>query len=310
MSGPDRTLIAVAPDSLPEMHAALVGAVEEAGARVVPIEEASALVFADPMAAAAFPDLIERGRQVEWVQLPYAGVETFAHHLDHQHVWTCGKGTYAPPVAEWIITALLTGFREIPRYVKASSWSTREGRNLLGSRLLVIGGGGVTKALLELLEPWGCHTTVVRRSDRPVAGASRTISTQGLADAVGDVDAVIVAVALTEETIGMVDASLLARMRPDAWLINVGRGKHVVTNDLVAALTESTIAGAVLDVTDPEPLPPDHALWSLDNCVITPHVGNTPEMGRPLIADRVRANVAHWIAGEPLIGLVDVDLGY
>ncbi len=310
MSGPDRTLIAVAPDTLPEMHTALVQAVEEAGATVAPIEEASALVFADPMAAAAFPELIERGAHVEWVQLPYAGVETFAHHLDRQHVWTCGKGTYAPPVAEWIITALLTGFREIPRYVRASSWSTREGRNLLGARLLIIGGGGVTEALLELLQPWGCHTTVVRRSDRPVAGANRTISTKDLADAVGEVDAVIVAVALTEETTGIVDSSLLARMRSDAWLINVGRGKHVVTDDLVAALAESTIAGAVLDVTDPEPLPDGHPLWALDNCVITPHVGNTPEMGRPLIADRVRTNVGYWIAGEPLVGLVDVDLGY
>ena len=88
------------------------------------------------------------------------------------------------------------------------------------------------------------------------------------------------------------------------------RGGHVVTDDLVTALREGVIAGAVLDVTDPEPLPDGHPLWELDNCVITPHVGNTPEMGLPLIADRVRVNVGRWIAGDKLIGPVDVGVGY
>ena len=307
---PDRTRIAVAPDTLPEMHAALVKAVEDGGGTVVPIESARALIFADPMAAAAFPDLIRRGPDVEWVQLPYAGVETFARHLDRDHLWTCGKGVYAPPVAEWIMTALLTAFRHIPGYVRASSWSRREGRNLLGAQLVVVGGGGVTEALLKLLEPWGCNVTVVRRTDRAVPGASCTIATDGLADAVADADAVVIALALTDETTGIVDADLLACMHPDTWLINVGRGKHVVTDDLVAALSDGSIAGAVLDVTEPEPLPDGHPLWAFDNCVITPHVGNTPEMGRPLIADRVRVNVSRWIAGDPLVGTVDVDLGY
>ena len=97
---------------------------------------------------------------------------------------------------------------------------------------------------------------------------------------------VIVALALTDETRNIVDAETLAAMRSDAWLCNVGRGSHVVTDDLVTALRGGVIAGAVLDVTDPEPLPDGHPLWELDNCVITPHVGNTPEMGLPLIADR------------------------
>ena len=99
-------------------------------------------------------------------------------------------------------------------------------------------------------------------------------------------------------------------MATHAWLINVGRGAHVVTDDLVAALREERIGGAALDVTDPEPLPPGHPLWSLPNCIITPHIANTPEMGLPLIAARVRENTARFLAGEPLIGLVDVRLGY
>ena len=309
-SVPERHLIAVEPSTRPAMHAVMVEAVEAAGGTVVPIEQASALIFADPAAADAFPNIIGAGPGVEWIQLPYAGIETFQHHLDHDHTWTCGKGVYAPPVAEWIMAALLTAFRDIPRYVRASSWPVQDGKNLLGAKLTVLGGGGITESFMELIGPWGCDVTVVRRSTDPVPGAARTLTTDRLHEAVADADAVIVALALTDETRNIVDAETLAAMRRDAWLCNVGRGGHVVTDDLVTALREGVIAGAVLDVTDPEPLPDGHPLWELDNCVITPHVGNTPEMGLPLIADRVRVNVGRWIAGDELIGPVDVGVGY
>ncbi len=309
-SVPERHLIAVEPSTRPAMHAVMVEAVEAAGGTVVPIEQASALIFADPAAADAFPNIIGAGPGVEWIQLPYAGIETFQHHLDHDHTWTCGKGVYAPPVAEWIMAALLTAFRDIPRYVRASSWPEQDGKNLLGAKLTVLGGGGITESFMELIGPWGCDVTVVRRSTDPVPGAARTLTTDRLHEAVADADAVIVALALTDETRNIVDAETLAAMRSDAWLCNVGRGGHVVTDDLVTALREGVIAGAVLDVTDPEPLPDGHPLWELDNCVITPHVGNTPEMGLPLIADRVRVNVGRWIAGDELIGPVNVGVGY
>ena len=99
-------------------------------------------------------------------------------------------------------------------------------------------------------------------------------------------------------------------MERHAWLVNVARGRHVVTDDLVTALRDGVIGGAGLDVTDPEPLPDGHPLWSLPNCIITPHVGNTPEMAVPLLAERVAANVRRFAAGEELLGPVDADLGY
>ena len=99
-------------------------------------------------------------------------------------------------------------------------------------------------------------------------------------------------------------------MEEHAWLVNVARGRHIVTDDLVDALRDGVIGGAGLDVTDPEPLPADHPLWSLPNCIITPHVGNTPEMARPLLAERVTANVRRFAQGAELIGLVDTELGY
>jgi phosphoglycerate dehydrogenase-like enzyme len=306
----DRHLIAVEPETRPAMHEVMVAAVEEAGGTIVPIERASALMFADPMAAGAFRGILDAGVNVEWIQLPYAGIETFAHNLDADHLWTCGKGAYAAPVAEWILTAILTSFRAIPRYVRSTSWQSQEGRDLRGAKLTILGGGGITDAFMKLIAPFECEVTVVRRSDTPYPGASHTMSTGDLHNAISDADAVIVALALTEETAGIIDGAALAAMKSDAFLLNVGRGGHVVTGDLVGALRNGAIGGAVLDVTDPEPLPDGHPLWELDNCVITPHVGNTAEMGLPLIADRVRDNVARWIAGDDLLGPVDVNLGY
>ena len=123
-------------------------------------------------------------------------------------------------------------------------------------------------------------------------------------------DLLVLALALTPETSGIIAENELALLPTHAWVINVARGGHIVTSDLVDALQNGSIGGAALDVTDPEPLPDGHALWSLDNCIITPHIGNTPEMGLPLLADRVTANVRRYVTGLPLLGAVDVTLGY
>jgi phosphoglycerate dehydrogenase-like enzyme len=302
--------VAVVPDSRPAMFQAIVAAVEAGGGTVVDPADADALIWADPHASDTYPGLIASAPGVEWIHLPYAGIEPFVEHLDEDHTWTCAKVVYADPVAEWVITALLTAFRDIPRFVRARSWPAQGGRNLLGARLTVLGGGGITTSLLRLLEPWGCNVTVVRRTPEPVPGATRTGTVDHLRESVTGTEALIVACSLTDATRGIVDADLLAAMPTDSWLINVARGGHVVTADLVAALERGAIAGAVLDVTDPEPLPDDSPLWAVDNCVLTPHVGNTPEMGLPLLAGQVRENVRRWLAGEPLLGAVDVRAGY
>ena len=99
-------------------------------------------------------------------------------------------------------------------------------------------------------------------------------------------------------------------MERHAWLVNVARGRHVLTDDLVKALEAGEIGGAALDVTEPEPLPDGHPLWTAANCIITPHVGNTPEMAKPLLAERITTNVRRFAHGEQLIGPVDLELGY
>lgn len=306
----DRIKIAVSPQSRPAMFEAMVNAVEAAGGELVPIAEASALMWADPAAADAFPGAVAAAPELEWVQLPYAGIENFANQLDPELLWTCGKGVYAEPVAEHVIALTLAGFRHLHTASRATSWPKQEGRNLLGAKVTVIGGGGITESLLRLLEPWNTEVTVVRRSNTSVRGAARTVTPEHTLDSLAGADVVVLAAAVTDQTRGMVDAEFLAAMEDDAWLVNVGRGALVVTDDLVSALQSDTIGGAALDVTDPEPLPDGHPLWDEPNCIITPHVANTPEMGLPLIAERVRRNVERWIAGDELVGPVDVGAGY
>ena len=302
--------VAVEPPTRPAMHAAFVAAVCETGATVGPISEAEALIWADPQRSDLYPALIGAARRVRWIQLPYAGIEPFVDYLDPRFVWTCGKGVYAPPVAEHAMALALAGLRGIGSYARADRWLEPHGRNLIGARVLILGGGGICASLVDLLEPFGCDITVFRHHDSPVAG-TRIITERGqLDEAVPHADVVVIALALTPHTHGIVDSAFLSRMAKHAWLINVGRGGHVVTDDLVAALLDRRIGGAALDVTDPEPLPQGHPLWSTPNCIITPHIANTPEMGLPLIAARVRDNTARFVAGEPLIGVVDVGLGY
>ena len=307
-------LVAVEPDTRPVMHGAFAAAVRSAGATVASSAgeraEARALVWADPFAAGLYPETIAAAPAVEWVQLPYAGVEPFGDYLDERLTWTCAKGVYADPVAEWVMAALLMGFRDFHLFAAADSWCEESGRNLLGAKITVLGGGGITSSLLRLLEPWGCEVTVVRRSPAPVPAAARTMTLAQAHEAVSGADAVVVALALTPETRHVVSGDLLAAMGPQCWLVNVARGGHVDHAALGDALRSGVIAGAVLDVTDPEPLPEDSELWGLANCVITPHIGNTREMGLPLITNRVRENVRRWLSGEELLGLVNVSLGY
>ena len=289
-------------------RADLVAAVEAAGTTVVPVEEATALIWADPQNPQLFPPMLHDG--LDWVQLPYAGIDPFLHMLDDKRLWTCGKGVYAQPVAEAALGMLLAGFRHLAGYARETTWAAPVGQNLHDANVVILGGGGITEELLPLLAPFRCTTTVLRRQATPVPGATHTKTLAELHDVLPEADAVIVALALTPETTGVIGAAELALMKSTAWIVNVARGGHIDTAALVDALQSEQIGGAALDVTDPEPLPDGHALWTRPNCLITPHVANTPEMGLKLLAKRVTANVRAYLADETLIGPVDTQAGY
>ena len=299
--------IAVRPASSP---AWVVDAVTAGGGVVCEPGDATALVWTAARDADGLAALLAEHPHFDWVQVPFAGIENFLPVLDDVRTWTCGKGVYAEPVAEHALALALAGMRHVAGYSREQAWSGPVGRNLLGARVTILGGGGITESLLRLLAPFGCRVTVVRRTVEHMEGAAEVVDTEMLEHALAGADLVVLALSLTPDTEGIIGRGELGLMEPHAWIVNVARGRHIVTDDLVWALENGVIAGAALDVTDPEPLPAGHRLWSLPNCIITPHVGNTPEMAVPLLSERITVNVRRYLAGQELIGLVDVRSGY
>ncbi len=303
---PERPVATLLPDAPEELAAA----VDRAGWRRGPIEEAEALVWLSGPQGLA--EACAAAPRLRWVQLPSAGVEGFvdAGVLDPRLRWVCAKEVYGPVVAEHGIALMLAAARDLHHSLRRRSWAPETGRTLAGTHAVLVGGGGITREMLGLLAPFGVGTTVVRNRPEAVEGAGRTVSADRLTEVIGQADWVILALALTPRTHGMVDAAFLERMRPGAWLVNLARGKHVVTDDLVEALASGHLGGAALDVTEPEPLPDDHPLWGCDNVLITPHAANTWEMGLPLLAARLEENLRRDLAGADPLGPVDPELGY
>ena len=285
-------------------------AIVAGGGELTSLADAEGVIWGDPRDAGALAATVEGAPNASWIQLPFAGIENFVHLVDDEHTWTCGKGVYAKPVAELALTLALAGMRGLGTFTRAAEWSAPQGENPIGARVSILGGGGITESLVRMLTPFDCHITVVRRNLGHMDGVDEVLESDRYADALAGADLVVLALALTSETEGLIALGELELMERHAWLINVARGRHVVTEDLVVALGQRLIGGAGLDVTDPEPLPPDHPLWRLDNCLITPHVGNTPEMAIPLLSERITANVRRFAERRELIGLVDPDAGY
>jgi phosphoglycerate dehydrogenase-like enzyme len=297
----------------PELTESAEKAIRDGGGEPVAVDaSADALVWLKPDDLDGLRAALETASSARWVQLPFAGVERVAAAglFDPGRAWTSAKGAYAEPVAEHALLLALAGLRLLRRRITARSWGVPAGISLYDQPVTILGGGGITASLLELLAPLRVTATVVRSRPEPVPGAARTLVQADLHEALADAQVVFLALALTPATERIIGAAELGAMRPGAWLVNVARGRHVDTDALVAALAEGSIGGAALDVTDPEPLPDGHPLWESERCIITPHTADTPEMIQPLLARRIRDNVARFAAGEPLLGLVDPALGY
>lgn len=276
--------------------------------------DAEALVWTDPNDPAALRELLTSA-DPRWVQLPFAGIEQFfaAGAIDGARRWTCAKGVYGPATAEHAVALLLAAARRLHEHALASSWRISEDapeRRLAGRTVLVVGTGGIGRALAAMLGPFRAHLVAVNRTGRPLEGASVTEPVDRLPDLVPEADFVVLAAAATPATYRLFGRAMFERMKAGAWLINVARGTLVDTEALVDALSAGSIGGAALDVTDPEPLPGGHALWDLPNALITPHVANTWEMALPELAALTERNVRRFAAGETLEGMVDVDAGY
>lgn len=305
--------VAIGPIVIPPLQEA----VEEAGGTVVDADVANAVVWIDPTDPEGLAKLLTDS-PARWVQLPFAGIESFfaAGVIDPARTWTCTKGAYGPACGEHALALMLAAARCLPEHVRADSWRAtyaqlgQPERRLKGMTVLIVGTGGIGKALAEMLKPLETRILGINRSGNPLKGAERTGRTDELISFLPEADYVVIAAALTEATRNLIGPEAFAAMKPGAWLINVARGGLVDTDALVEALQAGGLGGAGLDVTEPEPLPDGHPLWGFGNVIITPHVANTADMAIPELREVVRRNVEHFAKGERLEGLIDVSLGY
>ena len=258
---------------------------------------------------------VARMPRLRWVQSPMAGVGDKKLHeiLGPNVVLTSAAGVYADLIAEHVLALVLALYRRLPELLEqqgAGHWHDLDTRSLSGDTIGIVGAGGIGRATARLAHAFNMHTIGIRRGDEPVPELDQTLRANELLALLAAADVVVIAAPLTDETRGMVDARFLRAMKTTALLINVARGKIVVTDALLQALREGWIAGAGLDVTDPEPLPPDHPLWHAPNTIITPHHANPDQASNEPAVRRFAKNLRRYLAGEPLIAVVDPQRGY
>lgn len=287
-----------------------------------PAEAATALKNAQAIIGWCDAGIVAAGTTLHWIQLFSAGSENCVG-LDgvrtRKPLVTNMQRISGPEIAEHSLALLLAFTRGLDDYIplqREGRWddklASRERHWELGGRtLLVVGLGGIGSEVAKRAKALGMRVVATRASDRPKPAYVDVVAPPAeLLRLAADADAVVNAAPLTPATTGIFDARFFAALKPGAYFINVGRGRSVVTADLVEALRSGRIGGAGLDVVDPEPLPADHPLWRLPNVIITPHVSATSDkvFGRVLLV--AQENLRRYVAGEKLLSVVDVERGY
>jgi len=265
------------------------------------------------------PELLTAGKSIRWVQTLSAGVEdcvSIPAITERNIVLTNAQRMGGPVIAEHVIGMMLTLTRGLDVSLAAQrerAWtrSSRPRVAVAGKTMLVVGLGGIGTEVARQAHALGMRVTATRNSNRTGPDFVAYVGlAEELAKLAAEADVIVNTAPLTPQTTGLFNAALFAKLKRTAYFINVARGGSVVTADLTEALNKHTIAGAALDVTDPEPLPPSDPLWSAPNLIITPHVSNDSDFGIESRLELVKENVRRYIAGEKLLSVVDVSRGY
>ncbi len=253
------------------------------------------------------PSLLARAPHLRWIQVMGAGVEQVLRpELPERVVVTRAAGIFGPWMAEYTlgwclwVTQRIEGFRASQRQRR---WAPVDPIPLRGQTLCVVGLGDIGRAIARKARALDLRVIGVTRTGRGLREAERVYRTRALRSALARADLVVLTVPLSDATRGLLGAAELAAMKPSAWLINIARGPIVDEAALLEALRARRIGGAVLDVFDAEPLPPEHPLWTLENVAITPHISgpSTPREIAPIFNDNLR----RYLARRPLHHLVD-----
>lgn len=264
----------------------------------------------------ALEDAFGAADRLRWIHAASAGVDSlmFDQLRDSEVTVTNARGIFDRPIAEFVLAFMLHFAKDFPTslaHQRQRIWQHRESRDLAGSHAMIVGTGSIGRAIATTLRALGVHVTGAgsrARGGDPDFG--EIIASADLAEHVAGVDWLINIAPLTEQTTGLINAAVLEALPESAHLINVGRGASLVTDDLVAALESGQIAGAGLDVVDPEPLPEDSPLWQMGSVVITPHMSGDSAGWSDRLAEQFMANWDRYRSGQQLFNIVDKAKGY
>jgi phosphoglycerate dehydrogenase-like enzyme len=266
--------------------------------------------------SSAVEQVWDRCTDLQWIHVAAAGVETllFPGLVSSDVMVTNARGTFDRPIAEFVLASVLAHAKllhESHALQRRHEWRHRETHRVAGARVLVVGTGAIGRQIARLLAATGLH---VRGAGRSPSDADpdfgMLVSSAHLPGQVGWADYVVNATPLTDATRGLFDAAVFRAMQPTAHFINIGRGASVVEADLLAALSSGSIDGASLDVFDTEPLPEDSPLWDAPGLVVSAHMSGDVVGWRDTLARQFVANAERWLAGKPLLNVVDKSLGY
>ena len=271
----------------------------------------------------ATPDFLQKADKLRWVQATSAGVDRYLSNSDlmknDQIVFTNMQGMHGPTIADHVFAMLLMLTRDLRVHAQDQNrgqWQ-RQGSGhmtpvaLQGRTMLVVGLGGIGREVAKRAKGFGMTVWATkRRATEPPPYVDRQETSEKLMELLPNADVVVLCVPLTDQTRGMINADAFAVMKKGSYLVNIARGPVVDTDAMMSALQDGTLAGAGLDVTDPEPLPEDHPLWQLDNIIITPHVAARSTLTREDWRNLYAENLRRFALGEPLLNVVDKTVGY
>ncbi len=279
------------------------------------LEEADVLFLRWGLSPEATRRLLTRIPGLRWIHTISAGVDhlLFPELRDSDAILTNASGVFNIPIAETVMAYILAVVKRLPEFwarQREHRWEKLPLRELRGLTVGVIGLGDIGTEVARLCRAFGMRVLGLRRRPAPSDIADEVMPPDRLHDLIARSAFVVIAVPLTAETRGMIGRAELAAMKPDAWLINISRGAIVDEEALMEALREGRIGGACLDVFAQEPLPPDSPLWDLPNVIITPHNSwSSPHIEEREI-DLFLENLRRYVAGEPLLNVVDKQAGY
>lgn len=251
---------------------------------------------------------------IKWVHATSAGVDAllFPALVKSDLLLTNASGVFDLGIAEYVLGAVLLFAKDTLgnlRYQRSHEWQHRETELISGKKALVIGAGSIGGEVARLLSALGLEVTGIARSAREAPYFKQIVTNDDLDKYLPRADFVVVTAPLTPATEGLINRARLAQMKSQAVLINVGRGAVVVTDDLAEALRQQVIAGAALDVLEPEPLPDNHPLWDMPNVMISAHMAGDFVGWRRALGEQFMANLEHWLADESLFNQVDKGIG-